>query len=86
MYCKKKTYATFDIARWFLAYAIAIAKKYPDRNEISIYKCEYCKKYHVSSKPTEWSPVKVRGKGYLDYQKEKMNTFLHKYSSNKGRV
>ena len=84
--CKKKPYDTLRDAKTSLRIMIASSKKHPCRNEISVYQCDYCKKYHTSSKPTEYSPKNIKDKGYFELQTEKWSSFLHKYSAKKGRV
>lgn len=84
--CTKKPYAKLKDAKAALGMILSLSKKCPERNEISIYKCEHCDQYHTSSKPTEYSLKKISNKSYFELQNEKWSSFLHKYSANKGRV
>lgn len=84
--CSKKQYPSLRDAKCALSRMLAMSKKHPERNEISVYKCDYCNQFHTSSKPTEFSPAKIKDKSYFELQNEKWSSFLHKYSAQKGRI
>jgi len=60
--------------------------KNPWRDEMSVYKCDECENYHISSKPTEYSPSNIKGKSYFDIQKEKWGNFLQNHSKNNAVI
>lgn len=81
--CKKKKYRSRWEAKKYLGKIIGMSKKYPERNEISIYQCPDCNLWHLSSKKSDYIPSKLRGKSYFEIQKDKWGIFLQKYSKNK---
>ena len=69
--CTKKSYDYKWQAKATLKAILKRANKQPWRDEISIYKCEKCNKYHISSIVSEYTPEKVKEVGYFEFQKEK---------------
>ena len=84
--CFKKKFENLRDAKCALKKMLAMSKKHPERNEISVYKCDDCNKFHTSSKPTQYSPKSIKNKSYFELQNEKWSSFLHKYSAQKGRI
>lgn len=61
--------------------------KRPWRDEVSYYKCDNCKSYHVSSKIDVEGYTVITGKTtYFDFQKEKWRTFLQNQGKNNGNI
>jgi hypothetical protein len=72
MNCNKKSYNTKWEAKKALFSILSRSDKNPWRDELSIYQCDLCKnKYHISSKPGEYIPSKIKDMTYYDIQKEK---------------
>lgn len=65
---------------------LAQSGKRPWRDEISTYQCDVCGYYHLSSIPSEYTPIKLRDKSYFELQKEKWGKFLQKHSSKAGNI
>jgi len=56
---RKSTYKTIDIA---LYYYDKYRTMYPDQffyNNLAIYKCQFCKKYHIGRRKTDYNLVKT---------------------------
>ena len=80
--CTKKSYDYKWQAKATLKAILKRADKQPWRDEISIYKCEKCNKYHISSIVSEYTPEKVKEVGYFEFQKEKWGNWLQNFSQN----
>ena len=84
--CNKKQYKTKWDAKKALFAILKRSSKTPWRDEISIYKCDECGMYQISSKATDYIPTSLKNKSYYDIQKEKWGEFLQKVSSKKGNI
>ena len=84
--CTKKQFNKSQVLGFLKRLKKGGYNKEPWRNEVSYYKCETCNKYHVSSKVGENSSTLIKGKTYLEHQKEKWKNFLINYSSKKARL
>lgn len=84
--CNKKKYETKWKAKQVLFKILATSKYHPWRDEITVYKCDSCGKYHLSSKPFDYVPVALRDKSYFEVQKEKWGSWLQKYSKKTGHI
>ena len=73
--CTKKKY-TYNEAIGFLSHLKrkGYGKK-PWRNEVSYYRCEQCKSFHVSSKLGEDSKTLIKDKTYFEHQKKMESIF-----------
>lgn len=80
--CTKKAYDYKWQAKATLKAILKQSEKKPWRDEISVYRCEECDKFHISSVPTEYTPQDIKEKGYFELQKEKWGNWLQKYSQN----
>ena len=83
--CNKKPYNSKWEAKKALFAILSRNDKTPWRDELSVYFCEDCENYHVSSKPTDYIPTKLRDKSYFEIQKDKWGSWLHNFSA-KGAV
>lgn len=83
--CNKKSFETKWKAKKALFSILSRSNKNPWRDEMSIYHCEECNKYHISSKITEYIPTALRGKSYFEIQKYKWGSWLQNYAS-KGAI
>ncbi len=85
--CNKKPYEKKWEAKLALRYILKNSEKSPWRDEIAVYMCDECEKYHVSSivERGDYIPQKIKDQTYFDYQKEKWGGWLQNYSS-KGAV
>jgi hypothetical protein len=84
--CNKKKYETKWEAKQALFKILATNKRSPWRDESTVYQCNSCGKYHLSSKPSDYVPVAMRERDYFDVQKEKWGSWLQKFSNKKGHV
>ena len=83
--CSKKKYDKLWKAKKALCAIIHKSYKRPDRQELSIYKCDECGYFHLTSKACDYIPTSIRDKNYFDIQKEKWGNFLQKYSYKKAQ-
>lgn len=86
--CNKKPFDTKNEAKGVLNAILKRNSKNPWRDEISVYQCDLCDKFHVSSKADNsngYVPNKIKEKTYFDIQKEKWGSWLQNYAS-KGAV
>lgn len=79
--CSKKFYKTKWEAKKALFSILSRKNKNPWRDELSVYGCQDCEGFHISSKNTDYIPTALREKSYYDIQKEKWGTWLQNYSS-----
>ena len=79
--CNKKQYVTKWEAKKALFSILARSSKNPWRDELSVYECECCNSFHISSKNTDYIPTSLREKSYYDIQKEKWGSWLQNYAS-----
>jgi len=79
--CNKKYYKTKWEAKKVLFAILKRNSKNPWRDELSVYECEDCNGFHVSSKNTDYIPTVLREKSYYDIQKEKWGNWLQNFSS-----
>lgn len=78
--CNKKSYSSKWEAKKALFSILSRSNKTPWRDELSIYSCEDCEHYHISSKPTDYIPVALRDRNYFEIQKDKWGSWLHNFS------
>lgn len=83
--CNKKQYELEWKAKKALCAILSRSSKTPWRDEMSVYLCEECEKYHISSKPTDYVPKSLRGKSYFEIQRDKWGHWLQQFSA-KGAV
>jgi hypothetical protein len=86
--CNKKPFKNKWVAKKALSVILKNNGKTPWRDEITIYKCDICAAFHLSSVVDRgaYTPKKVKDKGYFEIQKEKWGEFLHKYSKNNAVI
>lgn len=84
--CTKKPYDSKWEAKKVLFGILKRSSKNPWRDEISVYKCEECGQYHVSSKATDYVPTALKDKSYFNIQKEKWGEWLQNFSAKKGNI
>ena len=84
--CNKKQYDRKWDAKKALFSILNKSGKNPWRDELSIYKCEECDKFHISSIPSDYIPTTLREKSYFEIQKEKWGNWLQNYSADKGNI
>lgn len=84
--CTKKPYDSKWEAKKTLFRILKRAPKNPWRDEISVYECEECGKFHVSSIFSEYIPKDLKEKSYFDIQKEKWGEWLQNFSAKKGNI
>jgi hypothetical protein len=78
----QKLYETKWEAKKALFICLSKSNKNPWRDELSVYKCNDCKGFHLSSKNTDYTPTVLRDKYYYEIQKEKWGNWLHNYAKN----
>lgn len=84
--CNKRKYETKWEAKKILFKILATNSRTPWRNELSVYKCDSCGKYHLSSKSSDYTPVAMREKSYFEIQEEKWKSWMKKYSHKNGHI
>jgi hypothetical protein len=82
--CNKKPYNKKWEAVFTLKHIIKRACKTPWRDEVSVYKCNECDKFHISfiCEQGNYVPQKIKKQDYFEYQKEKWGGWLHNFASN----
>lgn len=80
--CNKKSYLSKWQAKKALFNILSKSDKTPWRDEMSVYLCDECENYHISSKPVDYVPTALRDKSYFEIQKEKWGNWLQEYSKN----
>lgn len=83
--CNKRPFDNKWEAKKALFGILKRSDKAPWRDEMSVYMCDDCEKYHISSKPTDYTPTALRDKTYFEIQKDKWGHWLQDYSG-KGAV
>ena len=60
MFCNKKKFKTETDAEIALENIRKVKKKYKrEKHPIRFYHCEYCKTYHLTSKPAYQEPIRL---------------------------